>query len=86
MTRYYRQTIFNQLNIMVHNVDKIGLCHICRNFLRNLFDVAYMSSEVSALPFQANANYGTLSIEFASVLKYELQQFILFSELILYLV
>ena len=83
MTRYYRQTIFNQLNIMVHNVDKIGLCHIC---LRNLFDVAYMSSEVSALPFQANANYGTWSIEFAPVIKYELQQFILFSELILYLV
>ena len=25
--RYYRQTIFNQLNIMVLYVDIIGLCH-----------------------------------------------------------
>ena len=25
--RYYRQTIFNQFNIMVAYVDIIGLCH-----------------------------------------------------------
>ena len=58
---------------MVHNIDIIGLCHICRNVLKNLCDVAYMSYEVAALSFQANDNYRTWSIEFAPVLKYELQ-------------
>ena len=32
--------------------------------MRNIFHVAYMSSEVAALSFQAHANYGTWSIDF----------------------
>ena len=38
---------------------------LCRNFIRNLYDAAQMSCEVAALPFQAHANYGTWSIDFA---------------------
>ena len=37
----------------------------CRNFMRNVCDTAQMSCEVAALPFQAHANYGTWSIDFA---------------------
>ena len=33
--------------------------------MRNLCDAALMSCDVAALPFQANANYGTWSIDFA---------------------
>ena len=33
--------------------------------MRNLYDAAYKSCEVAALPFQAYANYGTLSIDLA---------------------
>ena len=36
----------------------------CRNFMRNLCNVAQMSCEVATLPFQAHAIYGTLSIDF----------------------
>ena len=36
----------------------------CRKFMRNLCDVAQMSCEVAALPFQAHAIYGTWSIDF----------------------
>ena len=37
----------------------------CRNFMINLCDVAQMSCEVAALPFQAHAIYGiTWSIDF----------------------
>ena len=36
-----------------------------RNFMRNVCDTAQMSCEVAALPFQAHANYGTWSIDFA---------------------
>ena len=32
--------------------------------MRNLSDVAQMSCEVAALPFQTYANYGTWSIDF----------------------
>ena len=32
--------------------------------MRNLCDAAYMSYDVTALPFQAHANYGTWSIDF----------------------
>ena len=44
----------NQLNIMISNVDIISLC-----------DSAEMSCEVAALRFQAHANYGPWSIDFA---------------------
>ena len=37
----------------------------CRNLIRNVCDTAQMSYEVAALPFQAHANYGTWSIDFA---------------------
>ena len=37
----------------------------CHNFKRNLCDAAYMSCEVADLSFQAHANYGTWSIDFA---------------------
>ena len=37
--------------------------------MRNLCDVAYMSCEVALLPFQANANYETWSIDFDIYLK-----------------
>ena len=50
----FRQTIFNQLNIMVSYVGIIGLCQSVK-ILRKL-------CEVAALPFQAHANYGTWSI------------------------
>ena len=44
----YKETIFNQLNIMVPYVDNdINLCQ-----------VALMSCDVAALPFQAHNNYG----------------------------
>ena len=33
--------------------------------MRNLCDAAQMSCDVAALPFQAHANYGTWSIDFA---------------------
>jgi hypothetical protein len=45
--RYYRQTIFNQLNIM----DKIGLCHS----FAILWEIYVMRN--------ANANYGSCSID-----------------------
>ena len=37
----------------------------CRNFMRNVCDTAQMSCKVATLPFQAHANYGTWSIDFA---------------------
>ena len=39
--------------------------------MRNLCDVAYMSREVAALPFQAHANYGTWSIDLGLKYKYK---------------
>ena len=32
--------------------------------MRNIYDVAYKSFEVAALPFQAHEKYGTWSIDF----------------------
>ena len=52
--RYYRQKNFNQLDIKVSYVDIIGLCH----------NVAIFENLCAALPFQAHANYGTLSVDF----------------------
>ena len=39
----------------------------CSNFMSNIHmcDAALMSCEGAALPFQADANYGTWSIDFA---------------------
>ena len=51
--RYYRQTI---LNVMVSDVDIIGLCYSV-----TLYDKS-MWCEVPTLPFQANANYGTVGL------------------------
>ena len=37
----------------------------------NLFDAVYISCEVAELPFQAHANYGTLSIDFDKVIDFQ---------------
>ena len=57
---YYRQTIFDQFDIILVSYGEIiGICH----------SVAIISCEVAALPFQADANYQTWSIDFGKVQK-----------------
>ena len=63
--RYYRQTIFNQLNILVLYVDIIGLCHSVA-ILWEIYVMRHKYHQVAVLSFQANANYGTWSIDFAT--------------------
>ena len=56
---YCRQTSFNI------NVDMIGLCHSVA-ILWEIYVMQHKCNErwLTALPFQANANYGTWSIDF----------------------
>ena len=59
---YYRQTIFNQLNIMVPYVDIIGLCHS----VAILQEIYVMQHKYHVrwhnFHFKRNANYETWSI------------------------
>ena len=52
---------------MVSYADIIDLCHS----VAILCDAALMSCEVTALLFQAHANYGTWSIDFGTWFVYE---------------
>ena len=57
--RYYRQTILNQLNIMVPYVHIIGLCHVESQFYEKSMwcSINIMWGDINS--FQVNANYGT---------------------------
>ena len=44
-----------------------SMMRLCRDFMINPCDLALMTCEVAALPFQAQANYGTWSIDFVKV-------------------
>ena len=61
--RYYRQTIFSQLNIMVSYVDIIEIFHSVA-ILWYIYVMSWMSCDVAALQFQAHSNYRTRSIDF----------------------
>ena len=65
--RFYRQTIFIQLNIVVSYVIIIGIWHSV-TILWEILQCGLKFMWCGCLPFQAHDNYGTWSIDFENSL------------------